>query len=671
MSTATPSSASNAQNQGASASESTEISNNDPQLTSINNNIVQEKDIPSPLTMPSLPSEAQSSNNNTREELVSIRCVSFVETENGNHLSVPQQPASVPLTAADNPYESDGEEGPFFDAVLNELDYCSSDEEDDELPQSTQPMPQPVLPSTLQPGEPVTNSAAEQPGTSSGLTEDEVNKMSVNQLKEELRKRNKATTGVKKVLQQRLLQDCHPGVVNAPVRTTESTENGDEAVPGFAPGAKWVLLKAKTTATTEPMNANSNLVGPTVPDGEKEKDKYDFDEEFDRPPFVAMSRVVETLQSGKVAKDRKGNIKWTEEIRSKGRANINWVEAKGLTEFSTPSSWFEALLPEKRKPSDPRSTVCLADWTTYTNTKALLLNAGQPGYLYPEWIPFSVSEVKKFIGLYIFQGLSPSPQLKMKFKPQSIDPINGSDLCWSLFGANAEKRHKHFKCFFSVQNPLLPTPSKATHPNWKIDPFLAWVQTISMAAWDVGSHLSGDEQTIGFKGNHADKQRINYKKEGDGFLADAIAEDGYTYTFFLRNMPAPKKYIDMKMSPLHSRVLFMFDQLKEKNCTIGLDNLYISTKFVRQAFVGKNSVMVHSVARKSGRGLPKVVVQEEIKNAKEAEKVRGTTKAAVLEGDPDCPQLVAFSVYDTKPVHFLSMAATSLKWIEKSKRFPL
>ena len=114
MSTATPSSASNAQNQGASASESTEISNNDPQLTSNNNNIVQEKDIPSPLTMPSLPSEAQSSNNNTREELVSIRCVSFVETENGNHLSVPHQPASVPLTAADNPYESDCEEGPFF-----------------------------------------------------------------------------------------------------------------------------------------------------------------------------------------------------------------------------------------------------------------------------------------------------------------------------------------------------------------------------------------------------------------------------------------------------------------------------------------------------------------------------------------------------------------------------
>jgi hypothetical protein len=58
------------------------------------------------------------------------------------------------------------------------------------------------------------------------------------------------------------------------------------------------------------------------------------------------------------------------------------------------------------------------------------------------------------------------------------------------------------------------------------------VLTFSMAAWDVGSQIYGDEQTIGFKGNHAAKQRIDYKKEGDGFSADAIAEDWYTYTFF-------------------------------------------------------------------------------------------------------------------------------------------
>jgi len=52
--------------------------------------------------------------------------------------------------------------------------------------------------------------------------------------------------------------------------------------------------------------------------------------------------------------------------------------------------------------------------------------------------------------------------------------------------------------------------------------------------------------------------------------------------------------------------------------------------------------MVHGVTHKSGHRLP-----------------------AVLEGDEHCPNLVAFSVYDTKPVHFLSLSSTLLKWVEK------
>jgi hypothetical protein len=85
-----------------------------------------------------------------------------------------------------------------------------------------------------------------------------------------------------------------------------------------------------------------------------------------------------------------------------------------------------------------------------------------------------------------------------------------------------------------------------------------------MDAWDVGKHLSCDEQTIRFQGRHQDKQQISYKKEGDGFQADCICESGYTYTFYFRNVPAPRKYLMKKCSPLHSRVLFLFDQLHAK-----------------------------------------------------------------------------------------------------------
>ena len=37
-------------------------------------------------------------------------------------------------------------------------------------------------------------------------------------------------------------------------------------------------------------------------------------------------------------------------------------------------------------------------------------------------------------------------------------------------------------------------------------------------------------------------------------------------------------------------------------------------------------------------------------------------KAAVLEWYIECPDLVAFCVYDTKPVHFLSMADEKMVW---------
>ena len=48
-------------------------------------------------------------------------------------------------------------------------------------------------------------------------------------------------------------------------------------------------------------------------------------------------------------------------------------------------------------------------------------------------------------------------------------------------------------------------------------------------------------QTVGFQGRHRDKQRITYKKEGDGFLADCICSDGYTYAFHFHHQPASKQ----------------------------------------------------------------------------------------------------------------------------------
>ena len=114
----------------------------------------------------------------------------------------------------------------------------------------------------------------------------------------------------------------------------------------------------------------------------------------------------------------------------------------------------------------------------------------------------------------------------------------------------------------------------------------------------------------------------------------------------------------------------LFDCFLDDYHQVRFDNLYMSAKFCLGAATHPKKVMVEGVTRTSQRGLPKEVIQHEVKNKKEILRVKGTVKAAVLENcEPlkDSP-LVAVSVYDQKGVHFLSTCATKIEWIEKERQ---
>ena len=184
----------------------------------------------------------------------------------------------------------------------------------------------------------------------------------------------------------------------------------------------------------------------------------------------------------------------------------------------------------------------------------------------------------------------------------------------------------------------------------------------------MGRNLSCDEQTVGFQGKHKDKQRITYKKEGDGFLADYICSDGFTFAFHFRHQEASQKLIDhFNCSPIHARVLGLISQLPDTHYTLGMDNLFNSAKLCRMALAMDQKVMVHGVTRPKLRGIPLIVKQEEVSKKKELEKVRHTVKAAVLKGDEVAKDLVSISLYDTKPVYFLTSACGEINWIKKEK----
>ena len=86
-----------------------------------------------------------------------------------------------------------------------------------------------------------------------------------------------------------------------------------------------------------------------------------------------------------------------------------------------------------------------------------------------------------------------------------------------------------------------------------------------------------------------------------------------------------------------------------------MDHLYNSAEFCRAAYNHTRKILCQGVTRKGTRGIPPAVLQIEQKSRKYQIKVRGTVKAALLEGDDACPNLVACSIYDTKLVHCLSM----------------
>ena len=96
--------------------------------------------------------------------------------------------------------------------------------------------------------------------------------------------------------------------------------------------------------------------------------------------------------------------------------------------------------------------------------------------------------------------------------------------------------------YFTIQDPAKQAPTRKEQPTYKVDSFLKHLQIVSMSAWMLGRDISGDEEMIGFQGQHADKLHITYKAEEDGFQCDALADAGFTWKFYFCNQPVPEKW---------------------------------------------------------------------------------------------------------------------------------
>jgi len=225
-----------------------------------------------------------------------------------------------------------------------------------------------------------------------------------------------------------------------------------------------------------------------------------------------------------------------------------------------------------------------------------------------------------------------------------------------------------FRHFFGIQDPLTISPPRAECPNYKVNEFFNWLRYIWKHAWDLGPTVSADEQTCSMQGQSIYKTRCGkFKRIGDGIQTDAIADDGYTFDFYFRNEPVAKKWISAGLSPMHARLLHMFEIFLDLYHRVNMDNLFNSVKFSIAAANCKTKVLTQGVFRKNSRGAPPIVFQEEV-TGKKAEAARGTVKAAVLKGDPRAQGLIVASCFDQKPFYMVSDVATKVGWNAVEKK---
>ena len=566
--------------------------------------------------------------------------------------------------AFEHGYDSDGWEGPprgTDDDEVNQLNEESLDEmcttavavgTVDTSGSDNQPTPAPVH-----------------------IDEETLNKLTVAMLKSELISRKVPLKGLaskpklQACLREALSQKLP--VYSAAALESEQKKNKinkrkEDDMSAFAIGAKWRVLEADVDVD-EPINANFPLArAPTVEEKDaaiQQKPKKSFSETFDRPVFSGrINRRVSYVKA-----DGTTGYRDISTLRKEGRPNPTFLRSHGLNKESLPVEFAESFFPmyeNTERDGNGDAMLSMEYLARNTNLRAQLAFAGEATYT--DWSgPFSIKELRQHLGLYIMNGLSPSPGLHRKFDEK--DAANYNPFLARNFGKQACRRVRQFRAFFSCQDPLKATPNRDDSPLFKVLPIIKWIQRVGPLSWECGIDLGLDEQTMGFQGLHVDKMRITYNKEGDGFQCDALCDNGFTCSVFFRNEKPPTKYIRMGFSPLHARSMWLFDQLNDQFHRVWMDNLYISAKFTKGAWhLSEQKVITAGVCRTKDRGLPQCVIQEAVDKASLAT-TRGAIKAAALEGDPDCKDLVALSIYDTKPVHFLTMAAETIEWVEKKR----
>jgi hypothetical protein len=258
--------------------------------------------------------------------------------------------------------------------------------------------------------------------------------------------------------------------------------------------ARWKLLTPKDAPIPEPENQDCSLRPPTKMD-RTTNPKYAIKETFVRGSFTGTNEkmryaFVEKSPMAPPKKRARKSRKCTPtrkqvvtkiEPRFLGGPNVEFLRRYGLDEMSHSMDWFLAFMPmtpnmNREDPAaanvkgDRTTKFAVSNWTGYSNAKAMLCNAGEPGHIFAgKFKMFKNKDIMQMLCIYIVDGLAPSPQLVQKMQSQERQPTHGNNRIAAVLGPGWQQKHWSFRHFFATQDPLTTPPPKKRCPNFKVD----------------------------------------------------------------------------------------------------------------------------------------------------------------------------------------------------------